>query len=220
MKTTWQELVKSRMKEMSVTQEKLAEHLGKTQGAIGHWLNGRREPGVDDIAKIMKFLGMKEITLTQDGDVNAIPAVGSNFAYAGAYTPSEKYPLISWVRAGAWDTAEEPMTMDDFSEWFESEAKIIGKGFWLRVEGDSMTAPMGLSIPDGTLVLFDTGREAENGNLVIAKLTDSNEATFKKLIIDGGRRYLRGLNPQWPMVEVSGNCRVIGVAVQTMVRLF
>ncbi|MGM1179030.1 helix-turn-helix domain-containing protein, partial [Serratia marcescens] len=40
---------------MSVTQERLAEHLGKTQGAIGHWLNGRREPGVDDIAKIMKF---------------------------------------------------------------------------------------------------------------------------------------------------------------------
>ncbi|WP_264082013.1 LexA family protein [Serratia symbiotica] len=208
------------MKEISITQEKLAEHLGKTQGAIGHWLNGRREPSVDDIAKIMKFLRMKEITLTQDGDVNAIPVVGNNFAYAGSYTPTEKYPLISWVRAGAWDTAEEPMTMDDFSEWLESEARIIGKGFWLRIEGDSMTAPMGMSIPDGTLVLFDTGREAENGNLVIAKLTDSNEATFKKLIVDGGRRYLRGLNPQWPMVEVNGNCRIIGVAVQTMVRLF
>jgi SOS-response transcriptional repressor LexA len=42
-----------------------------------------------------------------------------------------------------------------------------------------MTAPVGLSIPEGTYVLFDTGREPVNGSLVIAKLSESNEATFK-----------------------------------------
>lgn len=38
----------------------------------------------------------------------------------------------------------------------------------------------------------------------IAKLTNDNEATFKKLIIDGIHKYLKGLNPRWPMVPVSG----------------
>lgn len=82
-----------------------------------------------------------------------------------------------------------------------------------------MTAPVGLSIPEGTFVLFDTGREAINGSLVIAKLSDSNEATFKKLIIDGGNKYLKGLNPAWPLVQINGNCKIIGVAIETKLRL-
>jgi len=68
-------------------------------------------------------------------------------------------------------------------------------------------------------VLFDTGRDAINNSLVIAKLSDSNEATFKRLIIDGGQKYLKGLNPQWPMVPINGNCKIIGVAVETKMRL-
>jgi len=85
------------------------------------------------------------------------------------------------------------ITIKDIDVWLESDAHIQGNAFWLKVEGDSMTAPVGLSIPEGTFVLFDTGREAINGSLVIAKLSDSNEATFKKLIIDGGNNTSRDL---------------------------
>lgn len=145
--------------------------------------------------------------------------VDQDLSYVGSYRKREKYPLISWVSAGAWCYADEPYSLSDVSEWYESETTVCGRGFWLRVEGDSMTAPTGLSIPEGTLVLFDTGREPDNGNLVIAKLEDSNEATFKKLIIDGGRRYLKGLNPAWPLVPINGNCIIIAVAVQTMMKL-
>lgn len=38
----------------------------------------------------------------------------------------------------------------------------------------------------------------------IAKLTNDNEATFKTLFIDGIHKYLKGLNPRWPMVPVRG----------------
>ena len=82
-----------------------------------------------------------------------------------------------------------------------------------------MTSPAGLSIPEGTYVLFDTGREALNGNLVIAKLEDYNEATFKKYVIDGGQKFLKGLNPNWPLISINGNCRIIGVAVETKMML-
>ena len=123
------------------------------------------------------------------------------------------------MQAGAWCEAVEPYTLKDIDLWLESDAHIQGEAFWLQVDGDSMTAPVGLSIPEGTFVLFDTGREAINGSLVIAKLSDSNEATFKKLVIDGAQKYLKGLNPQWPLVAVNGNCRIIGVAVETKMRL-
>ncbi len=82
-----------------------------------------------------------------------------------------------------------------------------------------MTAPTGLSIPEGTLVLVDTGREPINHSLVVAKLTDANEATFKRLIIDAGQKYLKGLNPSYPLIPINGNCKIIGVAIETKLRL-
>ncbi|MGK5615444.1 LexA family protein [Proteus mirabilis] len=134
------------------------------------------------------------------------------------YKPSPKYPVISFVQAGNWNEACEPYTLDQIDEWYESEVKVYGSAFWLRVEGDSMTAPIGVSIPEGSLVLVDTGREPVNGSLVIAKLTDTNEATFKKLVIDGNSHFLKGLNPAWPMISINGNCKIIGVVVQMMMR--
>jgi len=53
----------------------------------------------------------------------------------------------------------------------------------------------------------------------VAKLSDSNEATFKRLVIDGAQKYLKGLNPAWPLVSINGNCKIIGVAVETKLRL-
>lgn len=139
--------------------------------------------------------------------------------YVGPYKRGNEYPVLSSVQAGSWREAIEPYSIKDVDLWLESNAHIQGEAFWLLVEGDSMTSPVGLSIPEGTYVLFDTGREPVNGSLVIAKLSESNEATFKKLIIDGGQKYLKGLNPQWPLVPVNGNCRIIGVAVETKLRL-
>lgn len=214
----WYDVAKSRMRDLDITQEKLSEYLGITKGAVSHWLNARREPSLEEIAKILRFLGMKEFTVNSDGTIAPGGSL-ANTSYVGPYTQGTKYPVLSKVQAGAWAEACEVYTLKDIDLWLESDAHIQGDAFWLEVEGDSMTAPMGLSIPEGTFVLFDTGREAANGNLVIAKLVDDNEATFKKLIVDGNHRYLKGLNPAWPMTPINGNCKIIGVGVETKLRL-
>ncbi|WP_235614225.1 helix-turn-helix domain-containing protein, partial [Pseudomonas aeruginosa] len=45
------------MAQQGITQDQLAERIGKTQGAVGHWLNGRREPGLADINQMLTVLG-------------------------------------------------------------------------------------------------------------------------------------------------------------------
>jgi len=191
-----------------LTQAGLAKLCGwASQSRIGNYESGSRSVSVDDASIIAKALGVS-VTELLFGD-----------QYAGDYLPSARHPVLSKVQAGSWTEAIEAYTTKDIDQWLESDASIQGEAFWLEVEGDSMTSPMGLSIPEGTFVLFDTGREAHSGSLVVAKLSDSNEATFKKLIIDGSRRYLKGLNPSWPMIEVNGNCKIIGVAIETKMRL-
>ncbi|HID1023288.1 LexA family protein [Klebsiella michiganensis] len=213
-------LYESKKTSLGLTQQHIADALDISQGAVGHYLHGRNPLNLSVVAKFAELLqvSISDISPTLAKEASRIAQL-SNVTFVAPYKASKSYPVISNVQAGAWCEAVEAYTAKDIDLWLESDAHIQGDAFWLRVEGDSMTAPVGLSIPEGTYVLFDTEREAVNGNLVIAKLSDSNEATFKKLVIDGGQKYLKGLNPHWPLVPINGNCRIIGVAVETKLRL-
>lgn len=142
----------------------------------------------------------------------------SNVSYVGEAKKTKGYPLISWVSAGCWLEAVEPYTLSEIAEWPETDTHVMGDAFWLKVQGDSMTSPSGISIPEGMIILVDTGRQAVNGSLVVAKLTNENEATFKKYVSDAGQQYLKPLNPEYRMQPVDGNCKIIGVVVEAKVR--
>lgn len=70
MKMKWFELIRGRMKPMKVTREKIGESLGRTPGAIGHWLNGRREPSLAEIAAMLKCVSVDSVRLYSDGTVS------------------------------------------------------------------------------------------------------------------------------------------------------
>lgn len=213
-------LYELKKKELNLTQQQIADELDISQGAVGHYLNGRNALNLQIASVFAKKLQVsisefspslaKEITELSKG-------FDANVSNPRPYRPAPKYPVISFVQAGNWTEACEPYTLSEIDEWYESEVAVQGSAFWLKVEGDSMTAPTGISIPEGSLVLVDTGREPINGSLVIAKLTETNEATFKKLVLDGAK-YLKALNPAYPAITINGNCKMIGVVVQMMMR--
>ena len=207
----WYELAKAKMKESGITQEKLAEHLGVTQGAVAHWMSGRREPSLDVIAGVLKYVGLPPMTVEVQKLANTEE---SNVKMVVQPSQTYRYPIISWVSAGSWEEAVQPYP-DGFSDRYEiSDYDSKGPAFWLEVKGDSMTSPNGVSVPEGMMILVDTEADVQPGKLVIAKLAASNEATFKKLVEDGGIRYLKPLNPAYKMVECDEQCRIVGVAVR------
>jgi len=126
-----------------------------------------------------------------------------------------KVPLISWVQAGAWAEVIDNFHPGDAEDWIDTTANVSSQSFALRVKGDSMTNPHGTpSIPEGSMVVVDPNAHCDNGNIVVARLNDSMEATIKKLVIDGGQRYLKPLNPAYPTIAINGNCHIIGRAVR------
>ncbi|MCO1336714.1 LexA family transcriptional regulator [Microbulbifer sp. OS29] len=123
-----------------------------------------------------------------------------------------KVPLISTVQAGKWMEVIDNLQPGDAEEWRETTANVGPNAFALRVEGDSMTTLMGVSIPHGSVVIVDPDAEYINGSIVVAKLTDIQEATLKKLVIDGPNKYLKPLNPAYSPIVINGNCQIVGVA--------
>lgn len=211
-------------KHAKLSQVKAAEKAGIDQATISNLETGRHL-GSTHLLKIADALGVSYRWLT-DGKGEMTDAAESNASdnnLSIAPTPLRyyRYPLISSVKAGKFAecVVPYPAGMEDQHESTDYEAK--GPAFWLEVSGDSMTAPAGVrpSIPEGTLVLVDTGIEAVPGKLVVAQLDESNEATFKKLVTDGGQKYLKPLNPAYPLIPINGNCRIIGVAVEAKTKL-
>lgn len=68
----WIQKTRGYLRDNKMTQEQMAERLGITQGALGHWLNKRREPSLDDLTKLAGVMGL---TLTELLGESALPAV-------------------------------------------------------------------------------------------------------------------------------------------------
>lgn len=216
----WTDLVKSRMKQIGITQDGLAERMGVSQASVTRYLNKKREPDIETIAEMMRHVGLDKMLLSSDGLVEYPDHLIENVSKIDIQPRYQgKYPLLSSVQAGSWAEACEPYQVEETSEWYETTEKVIGKGFWLRVVGDSMTSPAGVSFPEGTMILVDTGRDHENKSLVVAKLTDVNEATFKRFVVDAGMQYLMPLNPTYKPIAINGNCKIIGVVIDAKLKL-
>ncbi len=71
--TTWSERLKSRMKDRKLTQEELAEILGVSQSAVGHYVSGRRNPRKELMEKIADVL---EVSLDWLAGKVDVPPVG------------------------------------------------------------------------------------------------------------------------------------------------
>tara|TARA_B110000503_G_scaffold20503_1_gene30798 strand:+ start:8416 stop:9093 length:678 start_codon:yes stop_codon:yes gene_type:complete len=120
-------------------------------------------------------------------------------------------PLISWVQAGEWHEISESFVPQYGAELLPCPVKCSPESFVLRVRGTSMEP----KFHKGDLIFVDPNACAENGKYVVVRLDLSNEATFKQLIIEEGKQYLKALNPDWPnrIIEVDEEASICGVIV-------
>lgn len=127
-------------------------------------------------------------------------------------------PLISWVQAGKWCDVIDLHYPGEGEKQVYTTKKVGKRAYALRVCGDSMENPAGKpTYPEGSIIIVDPDRAAENGSRVIVRLNDAVEATFKVLVFDGGRQYLKPLNPRYPILEITGEATICGVVVQTII---
>ena len=135
---------------------------------------------------------------------------GGNRFYAGADI-HHLCPLISWVQAGAWTETCQEFVADYDTELLPCPVRCSSRTFVLRVCGISMEP----DFHEGDLVFVDPEVVASHGKYVVVLLNSSNETTFKQLVVEGERKYLRALNPAWPerIIEVNSAATICGVVV-------
>ncbi|MGE5241262.1 MAG: S24 family peptidase [Bacteroidota bacterium] len=93
-----------------------------------------------------------------------------------------------------------------------SDAELHGcaeaEPYALRVIGDSM-APEFL---DGHIIIVDPAMPPQHGAYVV--IDYQGETTFRQLVVEDGRKFIKALNDAYPAVELVGQYSVRGVVVQ------
>lgn len=203
--------IRAKMADAGLNENQLGKRAGVPQPTINRILSGESaSPRTPTIAKLARALKVTPEWLMygtgeEAFDSNVESAPGPNRYY--------EYPEISWVQAGVAAEAMDLFNVGDFETMHPSDAWAGPNGFWLKVRGPSMTSTNGMSFSEGMLILVAPGGDVENGQYVVAKLIDTNEATFKQFIWDSGRAYLKPLNPAFPTVEVDNTWTVVGRVV-------
>ncbi|HSW68859.1 MAG TPA: S24 family peptidase [Gammaproteobacteria bacterium] len=212
--SNWATRIKSRMKELDMTQEMLASKMDITRGAITHYLSGRRVPPLKQFQRLATILKVDPAWL-QYGTTSAKESAKKT----GKKEKSEqmhKIPLLSWDQVT--DFIKGKISTGGKLEYIPHFFTDNEKWFALKVKGDSMTSPTNhhKNFHDGEIIIVDPDKIAEHGDFVIAQLTGAKEATFKQYVIDGGVSYLKPNNPQYPLSGIESKTKILGVAIHRL----
>lgn len=191
-------------------QSELGRALGVTPQSVQAWESGRNTPRPKRLQEIAAALGVSTAYLMGEDSLAPITNIEPGPDIKGLV------PLISWVQAGSWCEVEDLYAVGDAEEWMPCPTSHGPRTYALRVRGESMFNPNERrSFRQGDIIYVDPDKQPENGSMVIVKLDDSQEATFKQLVIEGGERYLKALNPNWPdqIIRINGNATICGVVI-------
>lgn len=173
------------------TLEELAGRIGTDTGNLSRLERGLQGASQELLVNICAALGLPLSSALSAGTMRS--NIESADVQKGAV------PVISWAQAGQWTEVMSSFTATDAEDWVSCPVAHGPRTFVLRVRGESMFNPHARrSFRDGDLIYVDPDKISENESLVVATTEGSSEATFRQLIVEGDRKYLKALNPAWP----------------------
>lgn len=195
------------------TQIALGKKARVSQSTVGRLLKGLVSSQSDTLEDICKAVGISvgELLGGKPEDERSTPLEGDGGEDAAR---ANQVPLISWVQAGSFTESIDIYGPGYADHWIPKPPKTCGpRTVALRIEGISME-------PDyraGDIIYVDPGADPINGKDVVIRHDDRNEATFKRLVIEARRSYLKPVNPAWPeqIIEFPEGARIVGVVIGT-----
>ncbi|MDH3640210.1 MAG: LexA family transcriptional regulator [Gammaproteobacteria bacterium] len=193
----WQARLKTLMASQGFSQTDLAPVFGVSRAAVSHYLSGRTDPTVPQIAAVAKHMGISLDYLLNGNAVrqrgvpllywSEIDSYASNGERSGSTTD------VNYVRCPVWSCSAQT--------------------FAVKVQGDSMESDGGYR--HGDLIFVDPQENLIHGRDIIVKLPRQRLVLRRLSIHEDGCKYLRALNGGLPehVIEFSVVKRVYGVVV-------
>ncbi|MFT8557912.1 MAG: XRE family transcriptional regulator [Liquorilactobacillus hordei] len=205
-------LNKQSMKIISANLHSLADSKGVSQIEISRatkispttlngYFKGTSLPGMGNIQKLADYFEVLKSQIDPRLNIkpdNIIPV-----------TKTVKIPMLGEIACGDPILAEE-----NIEEYINEPADDLPSGqlFYLRAKGNSMKP----TIPDNSKVLIRLQEDVEDSEIAAVLLTDTNEATLKRIKRVNDVMFLMPDNPEFTpiIVDKSNPARILGKAIR------
>ena len=182
-----------------LTQEELAEKLGLKKAAVNKYETGRvvnlKRSTIEKLCELFNvtpqsLMGMEEEKGLPDGII--MPS-------------AKRLPIIGVICAG-----DGVYCQDDFQGHFIIDLQV-NADFCLKVKGDSM---IDAQIYDGDIAFIKKDDYYHDGDIYAVERLEYNEASLKKVYINGDSVVLTPCNPDYaPVATTQDQIRIIGRCV-------
>lgn len=196
------QIIRKARKAKGWTLDDLSHQIGSDSGNLSRLERGLQGVNHEALNKILDLLEIQWIVPNDADSFHKHSTQQSAFV--------KKYPLINWPTISEWSRAPGDVALSDLKQWLASTENAGEHGFWLDVVGDSMVSATSPTFPERSRILIRPDTELVSGKYYVVKLLESGHETFKQYIEDAGHRYLKPLNPAYRVIEVNGDCQVIG----------
>ena len=160
------DILKELRGERGMTQQRLADELGVTKGAVAMWETGKRMPEGGMLVVIAQFFGVSVDRLLGAQTDAVLPKGASRIT-------QRRLPLLGKVACG------EPTFADGEIEAYVPADEDLRADFCLRATGDSM---INARIFDGDILFVRSQEIVEDGEIAVVLIED--EATVKRFYYD------------------------------------
>lgn len=197
---------------------RLADRLNKTQSQISHLIGSNPVKNIGDKIAAQAEREFKKPMGWLDRDHGfTSPSTGTQESIRNDRgVLCLQVPLISWQEAKNWHQIGYNYKPKSVTDLIPVTVKVSSFAFALRVYGDSMESPTGISFPEGCTIIAEPDQIPIPGCFVVVTVSLDRGATLKQLVMQGGKRYLKPLNPRYPIIEWLPTTMVLGVVKQVV----
>lgn len=195
------------LKENHKTNAEVSRNTGIPPSTFSDWKKGKSKPKHEKMMKIANYFNVNVEWLEGTSDYRNIYQQW-NHDYPDVAEDAEKIkagvllPVLDEVRAGIPNHMIDPDIIDSMTEWEEISPKLAKTGsfFACRIKGNSMEP----KICNGDIVIVRQQPDAENGEIVIAKV-DGEDECCKRLIKNQEGITLQSFNPDYAPLYFSND---------------
>lgn len=178
--------IKKLRQEFNITQNKLCEQLGITQGALSGWENERYEPDLASLKKLAQIFNTS---------IDYILGHTNERSPETTKPTAVKIPVLGRVAAGIpIDAIEEIIDYEEIPPDMAKRGKLIG----LQIKGSSMEP----QICNGDIVIIKCQDYIDDNHIGIV-MVNGCEATCKKIKFSSSGITLISLNPAFEPIFYS-----------------
>lgn len=198
-------IIKSLMREKDISVTELARQTQVSQPVLHRLATGTTyNPQIETLLPIARFFAISLDQLVGNAPLTSTTNTQTiNQHWANV-------PLLALNQIVNWLEYPSSITLTEF---ISTDSPVSKNSYAIQLN-DSTMQPRFI---EGTLLIINPEYHPENQDFVVAQPYNQKIATFKQFLIDGENHYLKPLNPDFPIIKITPNDRILGTMVQARI---